>query len=115
MLTTKLFSTKTNYINAKLSYSFNGKVASLNSQIFEVLNCKPNETLYGFYLSNGHWRRPVDNKDNYSITMNYWVDIYCLDSYGTIWPIEKDLTVKFNFSKIQNEISQMKKIEVEID
>lgn len=111
-LTAKLFSTQSNFINAKLSYEFEGSAKNLNSKIFEVLKCNAGETLYGFYLSNQHWNRPVSTRKNYSVNMELWLDIYCQDTYGAIWTNQKDLSVKFDFNKVQGTVTNLEDVSV---
>jgi hypothetical protein len=114
-LSTRLFSTKRNYINAKLSYVYDGKVKSLNAKIFDLLKCRAGEELYGFYLSNGHWKRPVSTKEEYSVKMSYWLDTYCESLDGSIWPIEKDLTIEFKFNKAQGKITDLSDVSLQVN
>ena len=114
ILKTNLFSTESNFINAKLSYVFEEKARSLNGKIFEVLKCNEGETLYGFYLSNEHWKRPISSRRDYSVTMILWLDLYCQDTYGSIWTSQKDLSVKFEFNKVQGTITELKDVKVKL-
>ena len=113
-LSTRLFSTKNNFINAKLSYVYEGKVKSLNAKIFDLLKCAPQEELYGFYLSNGHWSRPTSNSSEYRVRMSYWLDMYCQNQYAEIWPIEQDLEIEFVFNQIQGIITDLKSVNLRI-
>jgi hypothetical protein len=114
VLTTRLFSTKNNFISAKFSYVFEGKARNLNSKIYDVLKCNAGETLYGFYLSNAHWNRPISNRRDYSVTMDLWLDLYCEDHHGSIWTSQKDLSIEFEFNKAQGRVTDLKEVKVKI-
>lgn len=113
-LSVRLFSTKSNFINAKLSYVFNGKVQSLNSLIFDTISCAQGETLYGFYLSNGHWERPRDMGFRTKAKMTYWLDIYCEDKHAQIYPVQKDLDILFTFNTFRGRNPVLKSVEAKV-
>ncbi|WP_127718190.1 hypothetical protein [Halobacteriovorax sp. HLS] len=110
----RLFSTPNNFISAKLSYELDGKVKSLNSEIFKQLKCNDGESLYGFYLSNGHWSRPTATRHFHSVEISYWLDVYCKDTYGSIWAAQKDLTVTFDFHRTMEFVTDLANVKVQI-
>ena len=86
----------------------------MNAKIFDLLKCAPQEELYGFYLSNGHWSRPTSNSSEYRVRMSYWLDMYCQNQYAEIWPIEQDLEIEFVFNQIQGIITDLKSVNLRI-
>lgn len=115
LLSARLFSSKNNYTTASLSFVFDQKVHSLDHLVKEQVSCLPGETVYGFYLSNGAWQRPTSERIKFSIKLKYWIDIYCMDSDGSIWPMQKDLTLDFKFKKYLDFVSELKSIEARIN
>ncbi len=113
-LDVRLFSSEFNYINSKISYSFRGEVKSLNNDIYEKINCLENEVVYGFNLSNGHWRRPIQNDWNSKIGIDYWINIYCQDEEGNIRTEERDLDITFKFNSFRRRNPFLKSIQIEI-
>lgn len=114
LLNARLFSSKNNLTTASLSLVFDQNVKSLDSLIAKKISCLPGESLYGFYLSNGAWQRPTSSRTTFSLSLHYWVDIYCLDNQGTIWPIQKDLEIDFEFEKYLDFISKLKSVEARV-
>ncbi|WP_372656222.1 hypothetical protein [Halobacteriovorax sp.] len=114
-LEVRLFSTETNYITSKLSYNFKGKTKGLNNLVFEKLECAPEESVYGFNLTNGHWRRPVESGYITKISIGYWVDIYCQDSFGNIRTEKKDLDVKFRFRSFHGLQTRFLSVKIKVD
>ncbi len=115
LLNARLFSSKNNFTTASLSLVFDQKVLSLDSLIAKEVSCLPGESVYGFYLSNGAWQRPTSSRSKFTIGLNYWIDIYCMDNEGTIWPIQKDLKLKFEFEKLLDFLTKIKSVEAQIN
>ncbi|MFT6067984.1 MAG: hypothetical protein ACJAT2_002525 [Bacteriovoracaceae bacterium] len=115
LLNARLFSSKNNFTTASLSLVFDQKVKSLDSLIAKEVSCLPGESVYGFYLSNGAWQRPISSRSKFEISLQYWIDIYCLDNEGTIWPIQRDLKLKFEFEKYLDFISKLKNVEAQVN
>lgn len=113
-LDVRLFSSEFNFINSKISYSFKGEVKSLNNEILEKVECLENESTYGFSLSNGHWKRPVQNNWITRIGIDYWIDMYCQDSDGTIRTESRDLNILFKFSTFRSRRPSFRSVKVKI-
>ncbi|PIK15075.1 hypothetical protein [Halobacteriovorax sp. JY17] len=113
-LDVRLFSSEFNYINSKISYSFRGKAKSLNNDIYEEIKCLENEIVYGFNLSNGHWRRPIQNDWNSKIGIDYWIDIYCQDTEGNIRTEQRDLDITFKFNSFRRRNPFLRSIKIDI-
>lgn len=109
-----LFSTEVNYISSKLTYTYKEEVQSLNNDIFEQLNCGTDEIVYGFNLSNGHWRRPIETDRTIKIGIDYWIDIYCENLFGDIRTVKKDLDLTFKIRKFFRQRTKLSSVKVKI-
>ncbi|OUR98465.1 hypothetical protein A9Q84_03380 [Halobacteriovorax marinus] len=114
-LSTRLFSNKSNFINAKLSYEFDGQIKSINSQIFDSISCPTGEQLYGFYLTNGHWQRLQESGRRTMAKMTFWLDVYCQNLYGDLYPIQRDLNVLFKFHTKRSKDPVLRSVTVEVE
>ena len=114
-LDVRLFSSELNYINSKLSYSFRGEVRSLNNGIFNRIECLEEESIYGFSLSNGHWKRPIQNNWRTKIGIDYWINIYCQTLNGDIRTIQKDLSILFKFNTFRRGRPYFRSVTIDIE
>lgn len=108
----RLFSTKSNFINSKLSYVFDGEVQSLNSLVSKSVSCNKGDVLHNFSLSNGHWRRPDQTSFKLAVIKTFWVDIYCEDQNSQSYLVKKDLDVHFSFNTFRKKDPVLKSVEV---
>ncbi len=97
-LSLRLFSSKSSYINSRLSYVYNGKVKTLNSLIYKKTECTDGGRVYGISLSNGYWQRPVESEFVSTVRKTYWIDIYCENEDANGYFIKQDLDLSFTFN-----------------
>lgn len=111
----RLYNTRMNSINSKLSYEFDGKIKSLNSLIFRNIACEKGDRLYGFSLSNGHWKRPTHTRFRTKVKKTFWIDINCEKSVSESYILKRDLDVEFTFTTFRDEEPILKSVVAKVE